>query len=384
MRDISKYLPEKILLPDGQIHTGTTLSVSPDGQIIGVSAASDHGNSIFLEGVLVPGFINGHCHLELSGLKGMIPQDTRLDGFIREMVKVRGSHETDTQTMKERDLEMWQYGIQGVGDICNTSHTIEVKKQSRIRYHSFIELFDLSEERTPVTIENGIRMAEEFKTAGLSASLAPHAPYTVSSKLLTMINEINNNSISSMHFLEDGSERDLLDHRSGALFNTMNGLGVDFGWLTDPAIHGIKALNPYWMSGGVKILVHNTYIEQRDIDHLRSNADMSNIWFCICPNANHYIERRLPDMELLMRSNVNVMIGTDSLASNEQLSVIDEVNTILRNFPHFDSARVLSWATAGGAEAFGWNDLGKFERGRKPGGVLLKGEPGSYVAERVF
>lgn len=383
MNDVLKYLPGQVLLPDGKLHAGVSVSVRSDGEVVGTNPEENTEGCIILDGILVPGFINGHCHLELSGLKNVIPEATRLGGFIREIVTARTTYDTDAATMKEWDRFMWDNGIQGTGDICNTAASIEIKRGSRIRYHSFIEMYDVTEDRTSETMQKGVVLSEEFRSSGLSCSYAPHAPYSVTPALQAGISKLNDGRISSMHFMEDRSERELLEQQTGELYDTMSEMGAALLWMKDNR-KGIGLLDPYWSGDGTRILVHNTYINQEDIDHLAESADIDRIWFCLCPNANLYIERQLPDIGLLAGNGLNMMIGTDSLASNQQLSVITEVNTLLENFPSMDAADVLSWATINGADAFGWDDLGRFAEGCKPGGVLLKGTRGSYTAERIF
>jgi len=98
-----------------------------------------------------------------------------------------------------------------------------------------------------------------------------------------------------------------------------------------------------------------------------------NLFFCFCPNANRYIEDCLPDIPLFVKNKCQIVLGTDSLASNHQLSILEEMKTIKKNFPSITLSQMLPWATSNGARALGFEEkLGDFSRGKKPGIVLLE------------
>ena len=101
-------------------------------------------------GILIPGFINSHCHLELSHLKGKINKHNKLTGFIKELIAVRSQSQSEEilDAIKSAEKSMLTEGIVAVGDISNTSITFPIKNESDLFYHTFIEVFDLSELNT--------------------------------------------------------------------------------------------------------------------------------------------------------------------------------------------------------------------------------------------
>jgi cytosine/adenosine deaminase-related metal-dependent hydrolase len=127
-----------------------------------------------------------------------------------------------------------------------------------------------------------------------------------------------------------------------------------------------------------KILVHNTFTKERDIEYAirntqSANPDSSDVSWCLCVNANQYIEKALPPVDLLRKHNAAIVIGTDSLASNRSLSILDEIKTINRHFPHIPLDEILQWATLNGAKSLQMDtQLGSFEKGKKPGVVLIQ------------
>ncbi len=121
------------------------------------------------------------------------------------------------------------------------------------------------------------------------------------------------------------------------------------------------------------ILVHNTFTTQEDIDYVNHKKSPHQIVsFCLCVNANLYIENTLPPVDMLLQNKCNIIIGTDSLASNPRLSILEELKTIAKNFPGIKTETLLRWATINGARALEMNDtLGSFEKGKTPGVVLI-------------
>jgi cytosine/adenosine deaminase-related metal-dependent hydrolase len=115
--------------------------------------------------------------------------------------------------------------------------------------------------------------------------------------------------------------------------------------------------------------VHNTFTSLEDLQWATSQA--SNLFWCTCPNANLYIEDRLPDYNFFINEKAKVTIGTDSLASNKSLSVLDELKTISSHNPQIPLQTLLSWGTINGAEFLGRTELGTIEKGKKPGLNLL-------------
>jgi cytosine/adenosine deaminase-related metal-dependent hydrolase len=125
------------------------------------------------------------------------------------------------------------------------------------------------------------------------------------------------------------------------------------------------------------ILVHNTFTKQEDIDYITLQTPNFKLqtFFCLCVNANKYIEDALPPIELLRKNNCAIVLGTDSLASNWSLNIFDEIKTIRKKFSSVSLGEILGWATINGAKALQMAEhLGSFEKGKKPGVVLINEE----------
>ena len=146
----------------------------------------------------------------------------------------------------------------------------------------------------------------------------------------------------------------------------------------------IKKFETYFKkfsSASSVILVHNTFTKQEDIDYVNQNKPKIRlVSFCLCPNANLYIENTLPPVDMLIKNNCNIVVGTDSLASNHQLSILEELKTISKIFPGISTETLLQWATINGAKALQMEkSLGSFEKGKKPGIVLIENIAGEKI-----
>ena len=347
---------------------------------------SDSEDINHFDGVLTPGLINTHCHLELSHMKGIIPSGTGLLPFLQKVVSLRDFDQEDIiSAIKEQDDEMYKSGISAVGDISNATHTASVKQNSPIAYYSFVEMFDfLNEGMTPATKDQYKPVYETFKTFGNNKkSYVPHAPYTVSKALFEFIKEQNKGEGTvSIHNQEVHAENELFLKGSGDFYGFYEGFGMNLDSFipeNKTSIHyAMKHMDP-----DVKTLfVHNTMTSKEDVQAAHSWSE--NVYWATCANANLYIENKLPRYEVFLNEGARMTIGTDSLSSNWQLSVWDEVKTIKKYKSGIDLEELLSWATINGAEALGFeNTLGSFEKGKKPGLVHINTVPQASQADFI-
>ena len=140
----------------------------------------------FYDGIITPGFINAHAHLELSHLKGRIPQHTGLAGFLRGIGQLRDS-QVSNQCIIDADQMMKQNGIVAVGDISNSNRSYAVKAVSQISYFTFIELFGIQDDIAKEKMDSGIMLYQQLKSHHLPGSLTPHAPYSMSEALWQLL-----------------------------------------------------------------------------------------------------------------------------------------------------------------------------------------------------
>lgn len=320
------------------------------------------------DGILVPGFVNTHCHLELSHLLGQIPQHTGLIGFIKKILALRQQPEAEIiSAMQKADAQMYANGIVAVGDISNELISKQVKQNSQIYYHTFVELFGFNKPSAPI-IAQGLQLKKDFYP--LKASLVPHAPYSVASSLLTAIKaHTHSDDILTIHNQETTAENEFFENGTGAFVDFLGAVNLLFEepTLNQTAIHHSL---PKLSTKVNTLLVHNTFTSAADIAF--ATKTHPKLFWCLCPNANLYIENNLPANHLLQQENINLTLGTDSLASNHQLCILSEMQTLqAKRNVSFEQA--LTWATLNGAKFLGIDaQFGSFEPGKKPGIIWLK------------
>lgn len=375
-----RFLSADLIFP---IHTNPIpngiLAVSANGTIMDLLLPDDQNapepsRIERFKGILCPGFVNAHCHLELSHMKGVVAEKTGLPKFITEIVSRReeNGHEK-LEKIAEADAEMWENGIQAVGDICNTADTLETKLNSRIDYHSFVEVFSFDPAKAPAVLETGIQVAEAYQNANLNATIVPHAPYSVSEELFGGIaaQQTRFGGPISMHNQETESEDEMFVSGTGELVETFKGFGVDFTDFNPQKRSALDFALPQLPTDQNALLIHNTCSTKEEME--LAHALRERLFWCTCANANLYIENRIPNIPMWLDLGATVCVGTDSLASNHQLSILDELKLIQKNHPQIPLSILLEMATMNGAEALNMDKkIGSFQKGKLPGVLWLK------------
>ncbi|MFI5220510.1 MAG: amidohydrolase family protein [Bacteroidia bacterium] len=355
----------------------------------GVIAVSNHG--IILEifsqfepgswepetyqGIICPGFINSHCHLEHSYLKGKIVERTGLTGFISQIKQLQKQSiiEEILTAVSNANFEMRKNGIVVVGDISNKNHSFATKTTSEIYYHTFLEVFNVNPQLAGKEFNKVLPLKEELKNKKLPYSVTAHAPYSVSTELFQLISEaaVKNNFILSMHNQESESENELFLSKTGKMIDFFNGIGISIEHFQKTGKGSLQSCLPLLPRENKILLVHNTFTNKEDIQFAHHYS--INIYWCFCPNANLYIENKLPDYKTFIEENAKCCIGTDSYASNWSLSILDEMKVISEHAPEISLQTLLQWATVNGAEFFGiQHQFGSLEINKNPGINLIE------------
>jgi aminodeoxyfutalosine deaminase len=364
-----------------QVFTGTqmldgadqVLITKADGTVEAIVSVSEAGDDVQqLNGILSPGFVNAHCHLELSHMKGMIPAHTGLQEFVKQIVALRQvAPEAIQEAIVAAESEMIANGIVAVGDISNTLDTLNQKAKNHLAYYSFVELYDLDPTRAEDKIVEGLEIQKQFQENCVRASLVPHAPYSVTNNLWNLLSTHFGIHTISMHNQETIDENEFFKTKSGSFLGMYERTKVNLDFFEATGKSSLQSILPIFKKAHHGILVHNSFTSADDIQAV--HATMDNAFWCLCPNANQYIEQTMPPIELLRSEKAKMVIGTDSYASNWSLSVLDELKTIQHHHPQIPLGEMLQWATLNGAQALQMDKhLGSFEKGKKPGVVLIK------------
>jgi cytosine/adenosine deaminase-related metal-dependent hydrolase len=394
-----KFQADQLFNGDELLGSDHVLILGEDGRVEDIVLEAIAGDGIQkMSGILSPGFINCHCHLELSHLKNVIPPHTGLVEFLCSVVTKRNF---DAQIIRQEivnaEKEMYDNGIVAVGDIGNTADTGWVKSKSKISWQNFVEVLSFTDEKAGESVLHYQEILRSLDHSLLSApnrhrsSLVPHAPYSISPGTFKLINELTGNQVISIHNQEHPAEDELYKTGGGDYLRLFRIFGVNQSPFPVTGKSSIRSYLPYFNNGQTILLVHNTYMPEEDILWANVYAAENNLKlvYCFCPNANLYIENKLPPFELFVKHNCRIVLGTDSYSSNWQLSIAKEMEAIVKNTSTASTrgmafiTQLLQWATINGAKALQWDDeLGSFKKGKKPGVVLLN--TSNWISTRLI
>ncbi len=380
-----------------QFHQQQVLITDADGIVQELVDEKDAGEGVEVQnGIICPGFINAHCHLELSHMKGLIPKQTGLVDFVLKVVKERhpiaiGFEESEIlNAIEQAEDEMLQNGIVAVGDICNNALTIPQKTKQRLQYHNFIEASGFPPTVAAQRFARAESFYNEYLTNNLQASIVPHAPYSVSPEMFALINDFPGNNLLTIHNQETVAETELFEKGTGDFLRMYAAMGIDISFFKATKKSSLQTWLPNFTKEQTIIMVHNVCTTQEDIlfEKRTTNNEQSASFYCLCPNANLYISNTLPDVKMLMEQDCNIVLGTDSLASNDQLSILEEIKTLQNNFPEIGLDVLLKWATSNGSKALQMDSVyGDFDSSllvrKKPGVVLIEGTDGLRLTKNA-
>lgn len=376
---------KQFLGPDQVLITNET------GRVEAIVPRTEAGEEIQeLNGIITPGFVNAHCHLELSHMKGRIPERTGLPEFILKIVNERHfPEEAILDAIAQAESAMRQNGIVAVGDISNNAITAAQKALRNLAYYTFVEISGWKPEIAEPRFSNAQKVMEQFRgittvasikspqisTNPLQVSLSPHAPYSVSRELWEMMMPHFEGNTVTIHNQETPAENELFRSGNGAFVEMYKAMQIDQAHFTPTGKNSLPSYFPQLQKAKNVLLVHNTTATEADMDFAAATAkaNRQSLYYALCINANLYIENALPPIELLRNNKSNIVLGTDSLSSNHQLSILSEMQSIAKSFPKIPLSEMLQWATYNGAKALQLDSqFGSFEIGKKPGVIVIE------------
>ncbi|MDB5121010.1 MAG: amidohydrolase [Sphingobacteriales bacterium] len=372
---VRKVTADYILTVTGKPMKNGIVCLNDKNEIIGLSDSQEANYTDSdierYEGIITPGFINSHCHLELSHLEGTLPKSVGLVDFIKNVITKRDTEEnTVVNAMINADQAMYENGIVAVGDISNLLISKQVKLKSQLYYHTFVEILGFEPELAKQKFRAGLDLKDDFLP--LVSSVVPHASYSVCKDLFRFFRLFCSDTFNlfSIHNQESEEENKFFRYKAGAFVDFYKSLNINIDFFKPQGRNSIQSVIPLLPKNQKILLVHNTYTSAKDIYFLHRLG--RDITWCFCPNANLYIENKLPKLELFLGHNFNITIGTDSLASNEKLCILSELKTLHKNFPSLTLTDSIAWATLNGARFLGIDDkFGSIEIGKKPGLNLI-------------
>lgn len=355
------------LLPGARIAPAT---VVVRGGVIVQVRLPEPGDPPALSGLIVPGLINAHTHLELSDL-GLVAGGEGLPAWVAAQLRKRSPATVGLEVARGAAGALVDAGVAAVSDVCGQASTAQVLLDAGLSGIAQVELLGRDAEREAL----GVSRAQELgRTLSSSRAVvverpAPHAPYSTSLALARACLRSVGAAPATVHLAEDPAELTFLRTQTGPWAELLDALGVQ--WRGRETIPGDPVS---WLdaAGGLRsgvLAVHGVCLGPDDLGRLAG----AGVSLCLCLRSNLHISRELPDLAACLRSGLTLCLGTDSAASCPDLDVLAELPVLARAVPEVPVARWLELATAGGARALGLPRLGALRVGTAPGIVHLDG-----------
>ena len=348
-----------------------------DGTVVRTGRCEE-GDPDILPGAICPGFVNAHCHVELSYMKGLFRKGTGMTGFIDQINALR---DTSPLEKKKEDIRYWMdrmyhRGVVAMADISNCDDSFENKASSPMYTRTFLEVFGTEEKDCEAVISSVLALKRKGEEWGLDCAPTPHACYTMSPSLVTRSSEEGLRSgFLSFHSEETPEEEDMIRFGKGPMWDNRRAAGM-----STPPVTGGSSLE-YFISRLEKIhpapfgenilLVHEVCMDKEGMDLVKEK--LPGAYIALCPLSNIFIHNALAPVPLMVECGMRLTVGTDSLSSNDDLDMISEIRCLQGHFS-LPLGQILLWACSNGAAFLGKDSsLGSIEKGKRPGIVYIEG-----------
>lgn len=345
-------------LPDGRIviERDRIRSIEPCGQ---VQADIDLGNV-----AIVPGFANAHTHLDLTGLHGKRSPSPDFTAWLRGVIAHRRSQTPDGVVTDIRAglAQSIQNGVTLLGDISAGGLSWPDLAAAPLRAVVFYEMLGLTEERAQLSWQDADSWLQAHSpTETCRPGLSPHAPYSVRQSLFEKAASCPPQIPVAIHLAETTAEMLLLERHEGPFVQFLQEMGVWDPQGLSPSIQHLldtfSRRKPLW--------IHGNYLEPT-IPSLKSGVVI------YCPRTHAAFGHSPHPFQEFRKLGVQLALGTDSLASNPDLSILEEIRFLFRQYPDLDTSWLLYLATLAGAEVLGWSsETGSLAPGKSADLVVI-------------
>jgi aminodeoxyfutalosine deaminase len=347
-----------------------------------------------VRGVLLPGLVNAHTHLELSSLRGQIPGGAGFVPWVEHLIGARAEEQPqdDTQAIDRAIAELDAFGTAGIGEVTNSLAAVRALAKAGLAGCVFHEVFGVELSSLEARVE-GMRatleeVVGEWPTPDLTYAPSPHTLYTTHPRVTRrLVDEARDKGVrASIHLAEHPSERRFLEHGDGPIVEWYERrLRLRRESLEWPGKSPIEFGDELGVLAPHVLCVHLTDARAEELDRVASRQ--APVVFC--PRSNLHIETRLPPLIAARAAGIWPALGTDSLASNASLDVLAEARALADRFPGVPARDLVRMATWEGARAIGRTDLGRIAVGSRPGlfaietGRSFEGDPCAFAVANV-
>jgi cytosine/adenosine deaminase-related metal-dependent hydrolase len=360
------------------------ICLEEDGRVIDIGSRTDMlaryaGASVeTVRGVLLPGLVNAHAHVELSALRGKVQGGAGFVPWVERMIAQRAAEppEEDDDAIERAATELEAFGTVAIGEVTNTLAAVKALAGHGIGGIVFHEVFGLDRAQALARISKLERDAAAphsgVPAPDFAYAPAPHTVYTTHPDAVrAILKKVRDHGVrTTVHLAEHAAERTFLEKGSGPFFDFATRMRFPVEGFPIPGQGPVQVAAELGLLGPDVVLVHLTDARPDELDRVaKSGAPV-----VLCPRSNLFIEVKLPPLGEMLRAGIVPALGTDSLASNLSLDLLAEAKALGDRFPAVPKATLLRMATAAGADAMGRADLGRIARGKRPGILAVFGE----------
>ena len=356
---------------------GTVLDLGPASDVLPRHAGAPVE---IARGVVMPGLVNAHAHVELSALRGKVSGGHGFVPWVERLMGIRASEcpEEDEGALARAAEEMENFGTVAVGEVTNTLAAASALARRGIGGTLFHEIFGLDRERALAKLAamraERAALLDGGAARGFTASPAPHTVYTTHPDAVrAALAEVRDaGARTTVHLCEHAAERSFLVHGSGPFAEFATRMRFPIDRFPVPHKGPVDVAADLGLLAPDVLLVHLTDVRPDELDRIAA----SGAPVVLCPRSNLFIEVKLPPLLEMLKVGVLPALGTDSLASNASLDVLAEARALADRFPSVDKRVLVEMATAAGARALGLPDLGRLAKGHRPGVLCVEGPLG--------
>lgn len=342
--------------------------------------------------VLLPGLVNAHTHLELSALRGQVAGGRGFVPWIENMLEARArlEPEKDAEAIEAGVSELLAAGTAAVGEVSNTLAALPALASAPLLACVFHEIFAMRKDTGEAMIGMAAQQRAELGELPehVCCTPAPHTPYSLHPEILQRIvaEARGLGRPTSLHLCEHTAERAYLADGGGPFGAFVQARGSSPVDWAAPGKDPIRYAASLGVLGPDMLCVHLTDARPDEIALLAETGAR----VVLCPRSNLHIEVKLPPLLEMRKAGLRPGLGTDSLASNASLDVLDEARALGERFPSVAPRSLLAMATSGGADALGLSArVGRLRPGLSPGviafehGAAAPGDPERFVLSRA-
>ena len=319
----------------------------------GISPTHDLG-----EAVLTPGLVNAHTHLDLTNSADSIQRVPKFTDWIFQIIGKR-TPSTVGPSVREGVQQSLAGGATTVGDIDGTGESIQVLRDTPIRKVVFFEVLGFSGEHAAMGLTRLGAYVDSPPAPDslLTSALSPHAPYSTSAEIYRQC--VASGVSVCTHIAETREELEFLSSGTGAFLDYLEAFGISTAEWVSPQLTPTEYMETLGVLRKGSLLVHCNYLTDADVTTLAE----SGVSVVFCPRSHHYFYHTNHPVLQLIERGINVAIGTDSLASNWSLSLLDELKFLARTQPCIRPETLFDMVTCNGAKALGLEQIGRLEKG---------------------